>query len=120
MFAKNAMNDQHSKRVSEVSQRPENKYCADCGYPDPDWASYTIGVFLCNNCASVHRSIGVHISRTKSVKLDKWEKTYVSRMEEVGNERAKELYEKFVPIYYPRPKYGGTQHVPGPVDPGQV
>lgn len=65
-----------------------NKYCADCGQkgmvtrPVPfrahavakgaRWASWNLGVFLCIRCAGLHRNLGTHISRVKSVNLDKW------------------------------------------------
>lgn len=38
----------------------------------PRWASWNIGVFLCIRCAGIHRNLGVHISRVKSVNLDSW------------------------------------------------
>lgn len=38
--------------------------------PDPDWASYKLGVFVCLNCSGVHRSLS---NRVKSIKLDFWE-----------------------------------------------
>ena len=38
----------------------------------PRWASWNIGVFLCIRCAGIHRNLGVHISKVKSVNLDSW------------------------------------------------
>ena len=38
-----------------------------------EWASYNLGVFLCEACAQVHRSLGSHISKVKSLRLDKWD-----------------------------------------------
>lgn len=43
---------------------------------DPDWASITIGVFLCQICAGVHRSLASR-SRVKSVRLDNWDRDQV-------------------------------------------
>lgn len=41
----------------------ENSVCADCGCKDPQWASISLGVFLCIECSGVHRSLGVSISK---------------------------------------------------------
>lgn len=38
----------------------------------PRWASWNLGVFLCIRCAGIHRNLGVHISKVKSVNLDSW------------------------------------------------
>ena len=38
----------------------------------PRWASWNLGVFLCIRCAGIHRNLGVHVSKVKSVNLDSW------------------------------------------------
>lgn len=40
--------------------------------PGPRWASWNLGIFVCIRCAGIHRNLGVHISRVKSVNLDQW------------------------------------------------
>ena len=51
--------------------------CADCNTPNPEWASISLGIFLCIDCAGVHRSLGAHISKVRSISLDRWEKESV-------------------------------------------
>ncbi|XP_070204740.1 ARF GTPase-activating protein GIT2-like isoform X2 [Littorina saxatilis] len=46
--------------------------CADCSAPDPTWASINRGVLICDECCSVHRSLGRHISMVKSLKKGQW------------------------------------------------
>ncbi|KAM4795871.1 LOW QUALITY PROTEIN: stromal membrane-associated protein 2 [Rhinophrynus dorsalis] len=90
--------------LSELLLREENKFCADCLAKGPRWASWNIGVFLCIRCAGVHRNLGVHISRVKSVNLDQWTQEQIQCMEEMGNGKAKRLYEAFLPESFIRPQ----------------
>lgn len=64
--------EKHEKILNELVQQEENKYCADCGEKGTRWASWNIGVFLCIRCGGLHRRLGTHISRVKSVNLDSW------------------------------------------------
>lgn len=41
-------------------------------FEDPDWASYTLGIFVCLNCSGTHRNLPA-ISRIKSIRLDFWD-----------------------------------------------
>lgn len=44
---------------------------------DPDWASVNLGVFVCINCAGIHRRLSVNVSRVRSIRLDTWTKEMV-------------------------------------------
>lgn len=48
-----------------------NKVCADCGTENKvDWCSINLGVLLCIECSGIHRSLGTHISKVRSLVLD--------------------------------------------------
>lgn len=39
---------------------------------DPEWASFNLGMFVCIDCSGIHRSLGAHVSKVKSIRLDDW------------------------------------------------
>ncbi|XP_069765475.1 arf-GAP with dual PH domain-containing protein 1 [Narcine bancroftii] len=91
-----------------VVQKPGNGLCADCGLPGPEWASTTLGIFICLNCSGIHRNIP-DVSIVKSLLLDPWNDSQIQHMANLGNEAAKNTYEAFVPTYYYIPTYRDCQ-----------
>merc|ERR1719394_1687823 len=82
----------------------DNRYCVDCDSKGPRWASWNLGIFLCIRCAGIHRNLGVHISRVKSVNLDSWTPQQVASMQMMGNSKARAVYEANLPDDYRRPQ----------------
>ncbi|KAG6583853.1 ADP-ribosylation factor GTPase-activating protein AGD12, partial [Cucurbita argyrosperma subsp. sororia] len=91
-------------RLKDLLLQKDNQACADCGAPDPKWASANIGVFICLKCSGVHRSLGTHISKVLSITLDEWSDDEIDAMIEVGgNGSANAIYEAFIPVGYTKP-----------------
>ncbi|KAM4772071.1 arf-GAP with coiled-coil, ANK repeat and PH domain-containing protein 2 [Rhinophrynus dorsalis] len=72
---------------------PGNTNCCDCGLPDPRWASINLGITLCIECSGIHRSLGVHFSKVRSLTLDTWEPELLKLMCELGNDVINGIYE---------------------------
>lgn len=57
---------------SSASSSPTTKHplssCGDCGASSPIWASVNRGILLCNDCCSIHRQFGRHVSQIKCAK----------------------------------------------------
>ncbi|XP_037712081.1 centaurin-gamma-1A isoform X2 [Drosophila subpulchrella] len=77
-----------------IRQRvPGNGFCVDCGAPNPEWASLNLGVLMCIECSGVHRNLGSHISKVRSLGLDDWPSPHLSVMLAIGNSLANSVWE---------------------------
>lgn len=115
--------------LSQLLRDDDNKYCCDCDQKGPRWASWNLGIFLCIRCAGIHRNLGeskndasqpevlfnlnfqfdicilgVHISRVKSVNLDTWAPEQVVSLQQMGNSRARAVYEALLSDNFRRPQ----------------
>ncbi|XP_037324735.2 arf-GAP with coiled-coil, ANK repeat and PH domain-containing protein 2-like isoform X10 [Pungitius pungitius] len=79
--------------LQRVLAIPGNTCCCDCGQPDPRWASINLGITLCIQCSGIHRSLGVHFSKVRSLTLDTWEPELLKLMCELGNGVINQIYE---------------------------
>jgi predicted amidophosphoribosyltransferase len=71
-----------------------NKMCIDCKKPYPLYASINNGIFLCDSCASHHRTYGTEISYVRYLK-DPWDEYLLSYMYRGGNKRFLSCLEEF-------------------------
>ncbi|KEH21856.1 ADP-ribosylation factor GTPase-activating protein AGD10 [Medicago truncatula] len=88
-----------SEKPIEVLRRViGNDKCADCGAPEPDWASLNLGVLVCIECSGVHRNLGVHISKVRSLTLDVkvWEPSVITLFQSLGNTFANSVWEELL------------------------
>ncbi|KAJ3927750.1 MAG: ArfGap-domain-containing protein [Lentinula lateritia] len=88
-----ATTERNAKTLRELVKIPENKLCADCKRNDARWASWNIGVFVCIRCSGIHRSMGTHISKVKSVDLDVWTPEQMQSVQKWGNRLANLYWE---------------------------
>jgi hypothetical protein len=83
----------NEKALQDLVQNvPGNNICADCHARNPAWASWSLGVFLCMRCAAIHRKLGTHISKVKSLSMDSWTNEQVDNMRKVGNVTSNNIY----------------------------
>ncbi|KAK8130931.1 hypothetical protein PG984_007369 [Apiospora sp. TS-2023a] len=94
---------QNQATIKSLLKLETNKICADCKKnKHPRWASWNLGVFICIRCSGIHRGMGTHISRVKSVDLDSWTDEQLRSILSWGNARANKYWEsKLAPGHVP-------------------
>lgn len=97
-------NDKNQQILKALLKEAGNSHCADCKTAShPRWASWNLGIFICIRCSGIHRSMGTHISRVKSVDLDTWTDEQIQSMVKWGNLKANQFWEAKLP---------GNNHIP--------
>lgn len=73
--------------LRKLAKRHGNARCADCGSNYPGWASLPHGVFLCIDCAQLHRRVGRHVSQVKAINTGTylWHEDELNVMRTNGN-----------------------------------
>nr|XP_045016190.1 arf-GAP with GTPase, ANK repeat and PH domain-containing protein 3 isoform X6 [Jaculus jaculus] len=79
--------------VQAVRTARGNSFCIDCEAPNPDWASLNLGALMCIECSGIHRHLGAHLSRVRSLDLDDWPPELLAVMTAMGNALANSVWE---------------------------
>ncbi|XP_075685722.1 arf-GAP with GTPase, ANK repeat and PH domain-containing protein 1 isoform X5 [Rhinoderma darwinii] len=79
--------------LQSIRNLPGNSHCVDCDAQNPDWASLNLGALMCIECSGIHRNLGTHLSRVRSLDLDDWPPELIKVMSAIGNELANSVWE---------------------------
>uniref|UniRef100_A0A3P8VBY3 G protein-coupled receptor kinase interacting ArfGAP 2a n=1 Tax=Cynoglossus semilaevis TaxID=244447 RepID=A0A3P8VBY3_CYNSE len=77
-----------------MSKRLRNTdVCADCSVSEPRWASVNRGVLICDECCSVHRSLGRHSSQVRHLTHTPWPPTQIQMVQTLYGNGANSIWE---------------------------
>ncbi|XP_060775006.1 arf-GAP with GTPase, ANK repeat and PH domain-containing protein 1 isoform X2 [Neoarius graeffei] len=79
--------------LQSVRNMRGNSRCVDCEAQNPDWASLNLGALICIECSGIHRNLGTHLSRVRSLDLDEWPLELIKVMSAIGNDLANTVWE---------------------------
>ncbi|XP_070758280.1 arf-GAP with GTPase, ANK repeat and PH domain-containing protein 1-like isoform X2 [Enoplosus armatus] len=70
-----------------------NNFCVDCDAPNPTWASLNLGALICIECSGIHRNLGTHLSRVRSLDLDDLPPELTLVLSAIGNHMVNSIWE---------------------------
>ncbi|XP_072238462.1 arf-GAP with GTPase, ANK repeat and PH domain-containing protein 1-like [Leuresthes tenuis] len=70
-----------------------NNFCVDCDAPNPTWASLNLGALICIECSGIHRNLGTHLSRVRSLALDDLPRELTLVLSAIGNHMVNSTWE---------------------------
>ncbi|XP_073469845.1 arf-GAP with GTPase, ANK repeat and PH domain-containing protein 2 isoform X3 [Aquarana catesbeiana] len=79
--------------IQAIRNAKGNNFCVDCNAPNPTWASLNLGALICIECSGIHRNLGTHLSRVRSLDLDDWPLELTLVLTYIGNEMANSIWE---------------------------
>ncbi|MCJ8750230.1 hypothetical protein PDJAM_G00260160 [Pangasius djambal] len=80
--------------IQAVRNAKGNAFCVDCDAPNPTWASLNLGALICIECSGIHRNLGTHLSRVRSLDLDDWPYELTLVLIAIGNHMTNSIWEK--------------------------
>ncbi|KAH9249884.1 hypothetical protein BASA81_012375 [Batrachochytrium salamandrivorans] len=68
--------------------------CFDCDMPleQANWVSINLGIYLCISCSGIHRSLGTHVSKVRSLLLDTLSPVQLDILKRLGNDMMRKIY----------------------------
>ena len=133
----NFLEDENEEELNKLKNKNlidsliENNICSDCGAVNPNWLSINWLTLLCVDCSGIHRSLGVQISKIRSLELDNINIDYIyllflikqtdinqileEKLNEIGDLKpiyndSRENKEKFIINKYKNKKYMNIQN----------
>ncbi|XP_036447622.1 arf-GAP with GTPase, ANK repeat and PH domain-containing protein 2 isoform X4 [Colossoma macropomum] len=80
--------------IQAIRNAKGNDLCVDCEAPNPTWASLNLGALICIECSGIHRNLGTHLSRVRSLDLDDWPSELTKVLTAIGNHMANSVWER--------------------------
>ncbi|KAI7893934.1 uncharacterized protein EV154DRAFT_500470 [Mucor mucedo] len=98
-------NNPNSDLLIQLRKDLSNTICADCSAKNPDWCSLNLGILICIECSGIHRSLGTHISKVRSLTLDSASFTpdIVQLLLSIGNAKSNEVWESDIQPQHKKP-----------------
>ena len=94
-----------------INNLVNDNICSDCGAPKPTWISINWLTMICIECSGIHRNLGVHISKIRSLELDNIGDEYLEILCFINQREINNILEEELPLYEEeKPKYDSSRN----------
>eukprot|EP00475_Leptophrys_vorax_P045563 TRINITY_DN9500_c0_g1_i1.p1 TRINITY_DN9500_c0_g1~~TRINITY_DN9500_c0_g1_i1.p1 ORF type:complete len:404 (+),score=113.99 TRINITY_DN9500_c0_g1_i1:180-1391(+) len=96
------------EKLRALRRKKSNQLCFDCLQPGPTYVCTSLNIFVCNECAGIHRSFG---HRVKNILMASFSPSEIEGIEVGGNLIAKKKWlASWDESVFPRPELGCNPH----------
>uniref|UniRef100_A0A665XAZ5 ArfGAP with GTPase domain, ankyrin repeat and PH domain 2 n=1 Tax=Echeneis naucrates TaxID=173247 RepID=A0A665XAZ5_ECHNA len=86
-------NKSEAMALQAIRNAKGNNFCVDCDAPNPTWASLNLGALICIECSGIHRNLGTHLTRVRSLDLDDLPRELTLVLRAIGNHMVNSIWE---------------------------
>ncbi|OHT04894.1 hypothetical protein TRFO_27507 [Tritrichomonas foetus] len=95
----------NNQEIWKLARKVENSYCADCYDACALFLDVTNKVFICENCASIHRELGFSVKNTVS---DEFTSQEIDQTKQTNNEKFNNLWMGFYDLNIRKLPFGSN------------
>ena len=102
------LNDKKDQK-KQIEKLINENICSDCGAQKPTWLSINWLTMICIDCSSIHRSLGVQISKIKSLELDNISEEYIELLSFLKQSDINRILEQKLIEEKEKPKFNSSR-----------
>jgi hypothetical protein len=99
MYYPDSISIKENNRDTMIEKLIQSSKCLDCDSECPTWCSIDWLSLICIDCSGVHRSLGVQISKIRSLRLDNLEPELIELIDFISLEKINSILEFSVKSY---------------------
>ena len=107
LMGKKQLKDNEEK-MKKIEKLIDENICADCGNKKPNWLNINWLTMICIDCSSIHRSLGVQISKIRSFELDNISNEYLELLTIIKQKEINHILEEKI-IDNEKPKINSSR-----------
>ena len=108
LFGIENKNEEEEKK-KKIEKLINENICSDCGAQKPTWLIINWFTIICIECSSIHRSLGVQISKVRSLELDNISNEFIEILNLIKQSEINNILEEKLENDKEKPKFNSSR-----------